>query len=101
MQKRHHLLTLMSFQSLRISYFLFSLWIKITFLTLHFILFETKTNIILIHVKYRYQVLFSETCIVVNVSWASNHHIKMISDGSYDTEDWSNDAESSALTSHE
>ncbi len=50
MQKRH-LLTRMSLQSVWISYFLFSLWIKINFLTLHFILFETKTNIILIHVK--------------------------------------------------
>jgi len=27
-----------------------------------------------------------------NVSWASHHHIKMISEGSCDTEDWSNDA---------
>ncbi len=26
-----------------------------------------------------------------NVSWAGNQHIKMISEGSCDTEDWSND----------
>ena len=32
-----------------------------------------------------------------NVSWASNHHIRGISEGSCDTEDWSNDAEHSAL----
>ncbi len=29
-------------------------------------------------------------------SWAANHHIRMISEGSCDTEDWSNDAENSA-----
>jgi len=29
--------------------------------------------------------------------WSSNHHIRMISEGSCDTEDWSNDAENSAL----
>ena len=32
-----------------------------------------------------------------NVSWAADHHIRMISEGSCDTEDWSNDAENSAL----
>jgi len=32
----------------------------------------------------------------INVSWAWNHHIWMISEGSCDTEDWSNDAENSA-----
>ncbi len=32
-----------------------------------------------------------------SVSWASNQHIRMISEGSCDTEDWSNDAEKSAL----
>jgi len=35
---------------------------------------------------------------ISNVSWASNHHIIMISEGSScDTEDWSNDAENAAL----
>ncbi len=33
----------------------------------------------------------------MNVSWAANQHIKMISDGLCGTEDWSNDAENSAL----
>ena len=33
----------------------------------------------------------------INVSWAADHHIRMISEGSCDTEDWSNDAENSAL----
>ncbi len=31
----------------------------------------------------------------------TNQHIRMISEGSYDTEDWSNDAENSALSSQE
>ncbi len=30
-------------------------------------------------------------------SWAANQHIRMISEGSCDTEDWSNDAENTAL----
>ncbi len=34
--------------------------------------------------------------IIRNVSWAANQHIRMISEGSCDTEDWSNDAENSA-----
>ncbi len=35
--------------------------------------------------------------IIINVSREANHHIRMISEGSRDTEDWSNDAENSAL----
>ncbi len=35
--------------------------------------------------------------IISNVSWAPNQHIRMISEGSCDTEDYSNDAENSAL----
>ncbi len=35
--------------------------------------------------------------IIRNVSWAANEHIRMISEGSRDTEDCSNDAENSAL----
>jgi len=31
--------------------------------------------------------------IIMNVSWAPNQHIIMISEGSCDTVDWSNDAE--------
>ncbi len=30
--------------------------------------------------------------IIINVSGAANQHIRMISEGSCDTEDWSNDA---------
>ncbi len=37
------------------------------------------------------------TLIIINVSWAANQHIRNISEGSCDTEDWSNDAENSAL----
>ncbi len=33
----------------------------------------------------------------INVSWAANRHIRMISEGLCDTEDWNNDAENSAL----
>ncbi len=35
------------------------------------------------------------------VSWAENQHIRMTSEGSCDTEDWSNDAENSALPAQE
>ncbi len=37
------------------------------------------------------------TLIIKNISWAANQHIRMISEESCDTEDWSNDAENSAL----
>ncbi len=39
--------------------------------------------------------------IIINVFWAANQHIRMIYEGSCDTEDWSNDAKSSALKSQE
>ncbi len=45
---------------------------------------------------YSAAVLFS-SLIKINVSWAANQYISMISGGSCDTEDWSNDAENSAL----
>ncbi len=35
--------------------------------------------------------------LIINFSWAANQHIRMISDWSCDTEDWSNDEENSAL----
>ncbi len=37
--------------------------------------------------------LFSTLIIIRNDSWAANQHIRMISEGSCDAEDWSNDAE--------
>jgi len=45
------------------------------------------------------QQLFSTLLITIrrNVSWAPNQHIRMISEGSCDSEDWSNDAENPAL----
>jgi len=46
------------------------------------------------HFKQHNQLIISR-----NVSWAANHHIRMISEGSRDTEDRSNHAENSALTS--
>ncbi len=36
--------------------------------------------------------MFSTLIIIINV-WAPNQHNRMISEGSCDTEDWSNDAE--------
>ncbi len=47
--------------------------------------------------KYEAAHQFSTLIIIRNVSWAVNQHIRMISEGSFDTEDWSNDAENSAL----
>jgi len=43
----------------------------------------------------------STLIIIINVSWAVNQHIRMISEGSCDIEDWSNDSENSALPSKE
>ncbi len=47
--------------------------------------------------KYWAEHLFSTFVKIENVFWAANQHIRMISEGSCDTEDWSNDAENSAL----
>ena len=46
---------------------------------------------------YKNMKPFSTLIIIRNVSWAEKLHIWMISEGSCDTEDWSNDAENSAL----
>ncbi len=46
--------------------------------------------------KYEAALLFSTLKIIINVSWASNQRIRMISERC-DTEDWSNDAENTAL----
>ncbi len=40
---------------------------------------------------------FSTLLMIRKVSWAANHHIRMISEGSRNTVYWSNDAENSAL----
>ncbi len=39
----------------------------------------------------------STLIIIRDVSWAANQHIRMISEGSRDTEDWSNGGQNSAL----
>ncbi len=41
--------------------------------------------------------VFSTLIIIRNVPWAANQYIRMISEGSCDTEDCSNDAENTAL----
>ncbi len=38
-----------------------------------------------------------EFLVIINVCWAANQYIRMISERSCDTTDWSNDAENSAL----
>ncbi len=45
-------------------------------------------------------VCFSNN-IMRNVHWAVNQDIRMISEGSRDTEDWSNNPENAALSSQE
>ncbi len=47
--------------------------------------------------KYEAAQQFSTLIIIRNVSWAANQYIRMISEESCDTEDWSNDAENTAL----
>ncbi len=41
--------------------------------------------------KYWAENLFLTLIMIRNVSWAANQNIRMISEGSCDTEDWSND----------
>ncbi len=52
------------------------------------------------HYGFPKKKIFSSTTVLNidnNQKWAANQHIRMISEGSCDTEDWSNDAENSAL----
>jgi len=49
------------------------------------------------HKHMKQHSCFSTLIIIINASWAANHHIRVISKGSCDTEDWSNDAENSAF----
>ncbi len=51
-------------------------------------------NIKYSNIKYSQNV---SALITRNVYWTANQHIRMISEGSCDTEDWSNNAENSAL----
>ncbi len=47
--------------------------------------------------KKMYHSFHKSKLVIFNDSRASNQHIRMISEGSCDTEDWSNDVENSAL----
>ncbi len=49
------------------------------------------------HMKQSKLFLTLIIIIIITVSWAANQHIRIISEGSWNTEDWSNDAENSAL----
>ncbi len=42
---------------------------------------------------------YFQTLILYNVSWSADQYIRMISEGSCDTEDWSNDAEKLSVAS--
>ncbi len=56
---------------------------------------------ILKNMYYNMQRNCSTMIIIRHFSWAANQHIIMISDGSCDTEDWSNDDKNSALITQE
>ncbi len=56
-----------------------------------------KQNVSRFPQKYWVAQLFSTLIIIRNVSWAANQNIKMISEESCDTEDWSNDDANSDL----
>ncbi len=45
--------------------------------------------------KFRFQILFSTLIIIRNV--LTNWHIRLISEGSWDSRNWSNDVENSAF----
>ncbi len=51
-----------------------------------------KQNTSLLPQKYEAAQRISPLIIIINVFSAANHHIRMISEGSCDTEDCSNDA---------
>ncbi len=64
------------------------------FLTLF--LLKNPEKSVMFQQKYWAAHLFSTLIIIRHVSWAANQHIRMISEESCDTEDWSNDAENTA-----
>ncbi len=52
--------------------------------------------------KYYYYInCFQHLIIIINAPWALQKHIRMISERSRDTEDWSNNAEIVALPSQD
>ncbi len=56
-----------------------------------------QNHLLHLNKKQKFEVIKLIMITIRNVSWAANQYIRMISDGSCDTEDWSNDAENSAL----
>ncbi len=78
---------------------LIKIWISGFFVVVFLNLTFTKclNGSVTISQKYCAAQLFSTLIIIRNVSWAANQHIIMISEGSCDTEDCSNDAENTAL----
>ncbi len=64
-------------------------WFQINAVLLNFLCIKEIT--------FTTKIWSSTTLIIMNVSWTSNQHIVMISEGSCDTEDWSNDPGNSAL----
>ncbi len=60
-------------------------------------LLNLETKVSWFQQKYEAAQLFSTLMMIRNASWAANQDIRMISEGSCDTEDWRNDAENSAL----
>jgi len=70
----------------------------VTFIMLQKCLFQINAVILIIYFFLIHQKIgFHENIFQHIFSWAANQHIRMISEGSCDTEDWSNDAENSAL----
>ncbi len=45
--------------------------------------------------KYYYNLMYILAAIIIDANGAADLHIRMISEGSCDTEDWSNDVENS------
>ncbi len=66
---------------------------------LNFLFRESWKNVLPLQKKIKNEAaqVFSTLIKIRNVSWAANQHIRMISEESCDTEDWSNDDENSAL----
>ncbi len=90
---------------LRNSYFYLASWSKVTdfyivtkdsyfkinAVLLNFLFIEeSQINVLWFSQKCEAQLFSTFIIIKINVSWAPNEHIRMISEGLCDTEDWSN-----------
>jgi len=64
-----------------------------------------KRSINQIYHGFHKNILISTTVFIIDnnkkVYWAAIHYIRLISEGSCDNDDWRNDAENTALPSHE